>query len=68
MDRWRQINRIAFHLTARLLPAYNRCRWGNKVKNAFAQNTFSHVGEAVNWILSLEIFPELATMRVFRKG
>ena len=24
MDRWRQINRIAFHLTARLLPAYKR--------------------------------------------
>lgn len=49
MDRWRQINRIAFHLTARLLPAYNHCRWGNKVKNAFAKIAFSHVGEAVNW-------------------
>lgn len=49
MDRWRQINRMIFHLAACLLPAYNRCRWGNKVKNAFAQNAFSHVGEAVNW-------------------
>ena len=49
MDRWRQINRIAFHLTARLLPAYNHCRWGNNVKNAFAKIAFSHVGEAVNW-------------------
>ena len=49
MDRWRQINRIAFHLTARLLPAYKHCRWGNKVKNAFAKIAFSHVGEAVNW-------------------
>lgn len=49
MDRWRQIKRIAFHLTARLLPAYNHCRWGNKVKNAFAKIAFSHVGEAVNW-------------------
>ena len=49
MDRWRQINRIAFHLTARLLPVYNHCRWGNKVKNAFAKIAFSHVGEAVNW-------------------
>ena len=49
MDRWRQINRMAFHLAARLLPAYKRCRWGNKVKNAFAKHAFSHVGEAVNW-------------------
>lgn len=49
MDRWRQINRMIFHLAACLLPAYNRCRWGNKVKNAFAKNAFSHVGEAVNW-------------------
>ena len=49
MDRWRQINRMAFHLAARLLPAYNRCRWGNKVKNAFAKHAFSHVGETVNW-------------------
>lgn len=43
------MNRMAFHLTARLLPAYKHCRWGNKVKNAFAKNAFSHVGEAVNW-------------------
>ena len=49
MDRWRQIDRMIFHLAACLLPAYNRCRWGNKVKNAFAQNAFSHVGKAVNW-------------------
>ena len=49
MDRWRQINRIAFHLTARLLPGYKHCRWGTKVKNAFAKIAFSHVGEAVNW-------------------
>lgn len=48
MDRWRQINRMAFHLAARLLPAYNRCRWGNKVKNAFEKHAFSHVGETVN--------------------
>lgn len=49
MDKWRQINRIAFHIADRLLPAYNHCRWGNKVKNAFAKNAFSRVGEAVNW-------------------
>ena len=49
MDRWRQINRMAFHLAACLLPAYNRCLWGNKVKNVFAKHAFSHVGEAVNW-------------------
>ena len=49
MDRQRQINRIAFHLTARLLPAYHHCRWGNKVKHTFAKIAFSHVGEAVNW-------------------
>ena len=48
MDRWRQINRMAFHLAACLLPAYNRCLWGNKVKNVFAKHAFSHVGEAVN--------------------
>ena len=76
MDRWRQINRIAFHLTARLLPAYNHCRWSNKVKNAFAKIAFSHVREAVNWgknvLISADFvigdFPELATMHVFRKG
>lgn len=49
MNRWRQINRMAFLLTAYLLPAYNRCRWGNKLKNVFAKNAFSHVGESVNW-------------------
>ena len=73
MDRWRQINRMAFHLAACLLPAYNRCLWGNKVKNVFAKHAFSHVGEAVNWgknvLICVDfIFPELAIMHVFRKG
>ena len=49
MNRWRQINRMIFQLAACLLPAYNRCLWGNKVKNVFAKHAFSHVGEAVNW-------------------
>jgi len=49
MDKWRQINRIAFHIADRLLPAYKHCRWGNKVKNIFARNAFAHVGKNVNW-------------------
>lgn len=49
MDRWRQINRMAFHIAVCLLTAYKRCRWGNKVKNAFARHAFSHVGKKVNW-------------------
>ena len=49
MEKWRQINRIAFHLTARLLPAYKICRWGNKLKNLFAKKCFSYVGKDVNW-------------------
>ncbi len=76
MDRWRQINRMAFHLAARLLPAYKHCRWGNKVKNAFAKHAFSHVGEAVNWgknvLISVDFiigdFSGVGDMHVFRKG
>ena len=49
MDKWRQINRMAFHLAARLLPSYRHCRLGNKLKNSFAKKAFSHVGKAVNW-------------------
>lgn len=49
MDKWRQINRMAFHLAARLLPNYRHCRLGNKLKNSFAKKAFSHVGKAVNW-------------------
>ena len=65
MDRWRQINRMIFHLAACLLPAYNRCRWGNKVKNAFAQNAFSHVGEAVNWGKNVLISVDFINLRGF---
>lgn len=49
MNKWRQLNRIAFHLADRLLPSYKLCRWGNKVKNTFARNAFSYVGKNVNW-------------------
>ena len=49
MDRLRQIHRIVFHIADCLLPAYNHCRWGNKLKNALAQKAFSYVGKEVNW-------------------
>ena len=49
MVNWKQINRIAFHIADRLLPAYNHCRWGNKLKNLFAKQAFSYVGKEVNW-------------------
>lgn len=49
MDKWRQINRIAFYIAALLLPAYNHCQWGNRLKNALARKAFSYVGKDVNW-------------------
>lgn len=49
MDKWRQVNRIAFHIVDHMLPSYNHCRWGNKVKNVFAKRAFSYVGKSVNW-------------------
>lgn len=55
MNKWRQINRIAFQLAARLLPGYKHCRWGNRLKNAFARKAFSHVGKDVNWGRSVQI-------------
>ncbi len=49
MTKWRQINRIAFHIVDRILPNYRHCRWGNRLKNVFARNAFSAVGKNVNW-------------------
>ncbi|MBP3451783.1 MAG: acyltransferase [Agathobacter sp.] len=49
MDKWRKINRIAFYIADYLLPAYNHCRWGNRLKNVFAKKAFSYVGKDVNW-------------------
>lgn len=49
MGMWKQINRVAFHLADHLLPAYNHCRWGNRLKNVFARNAFGYVGKNVNW-------------------
>lgn len=49
MDKRRQINRIVFHFLDLVLPTYDHCRWGNKVKNIFARKAFSHVGKHVNW-------------------
>ena len=49
MEKLSQIHRIIFHIADRLLPNYNHCRWGNKVKNVLARKAFSYVGKSVNW-------------------
>jgi len=55
MSIWRRINKAAFVFLDRLLPAYNHCRWGNRLKNVFAKNAFVYVGNGVNWGKRLNI-------------
>lgn len=40
---------MAFIAADHILPAYDRCKWGNRLKNVFARRAFAYVGKAVNW-------------------
>lgn len=51
----RKVFKAAFILADKLLPAYNYCKWGNRVKHALARKAFKHVGKDVNWGKSLYI-------------
>ena len=54
-----KICRISFRFLNATLPAYDRCRWGNKLKNVFAKHAFAHVGSNVNWGKRLTLSPDL---------
>ncbi|MBE6767628.1 MAG: CatB-related O-acetyltransferase [Ruminococcaceae bacterium] len=56
----RKANKAAFVLLDRMLPAYNHCRWGNRLKNVFAKHAFIHVGKGVNWGKRLNIESEFS--------
>lgn len=45
----RKLYKAAFLFFDKLLPAYDRCKWGNRLKNAVAKKAFAHVGKNVNW-------------------
>ena len=49
MNLKKKICKGIFILLDKILPAYNRCRWGNSLKNIFAKRAFGHVGNQVNW-------------------
>lgn len=55
MSIFRKFFKLGFYICDRILPAYNYCRWGNKLKNAFAKRAFVSVGKNVNWGKSLTI-------------
>ena len=55
MSFFRKFFKLGFYICDRILPAYNYCRWGNKLKNAFAKRAFVSVGKNVNWGKSLTI-------------
>ncbi len=45
----RNFYKAAFLLFDKLLPAYDHCKWGNRLKNAVARKAFAYVGKNVNW-------------------
>lgn len=49
MGIWRKANKAVFLAVDHILPSYNRCKWGNRLKNVFAKSAFTHVGKDVNW-------------------
>ena len=51
----RKVFKAAFLLADKLLPAYDRCKWGNRLKNVFAKRAFASVGKNVNWGKSLRV-------------
>lgn len=55
MRMWKKCNKAMFLLADTLLPPYNRCKWGNKLKTTLARNAFAHVGTSVNWGKKLSI-------------
>jgi len=55
MDIWRKSNKAIFVILDKILPSYNHCRWGNRIKNLFAKNAFVFVGDDVNWGKRLNI-------------
>ena len=48
-----------FLISDALFPAYNRCKLGNTIKNAFAKKAFRYVGDHVNWGKKLNISSSL---------
>ena len=38
-----------------MLPPYNYCKWGNRLKNKLAKKAFAYVGNDVNWGRMLSI-------------
>lgn len=55
MGMMQKICKAAFYIADAVLPAYNHCHWGNKVKNIFAKGAFAYVGKNVNWGKQLNI-------------
>lgn len=51
--------KAAFIALDTLLPAYNHCKWGNRLKNAAAKGAFAHVGDHVNWGKRLTLTSDL---------
>ena len=51
----RKANKAVFIALDRILPSFNHCGWGNRLKSFFAKRAFVHVGQGVNWGKRLNI-------------
>lgn len=54
-----KICKASFILLDAVLPPFNHCKWGNKLKHIAAKGAFAHVGEHVNWGKRLTLFSNL---------
>lgn len=55
MNLKQKVFKGVFVLADKILPPYNYCRWGNRVKSYFAKNHMNYVGRNVNWGKNLHI-------------
>lgn len=52
---FKKVCKLCFCICDRIFPAYNHCKWGNKIKTFFAKKAFVSVGKNVNWGKGLTI-------------
>ena len=45
----KKFGRVMFRFFDKVLPSYNYCRWGSRLKSFFARRAFDRVGKGVNW-------------------
>ena len=59
MGLGQKICKASFVLLDAVLPPFNYCKWGNKLKNSVAKGAFAYVGDNVNWGKRLTLTSDL---------